>query len=185
MPRAGLTPDAVVAAAGVLLDEEPRADLTLAAVARRCGVALPSLYKHVGGLEDLHGRLARSVATDLAVLVRRAATGRAGADALRAFCAAYRGYAHDHPGRYAYLVRARPDDEGYTAAAAEVLDVLAQVFAAYGLAEGEHVDAARLVRSALHGFVSLETASGFGIPRDVDASFDRVVASLDVALQNW
>jgi AcrR family transcriptional regulator len=185
VPRAGLTPDVVVAEAATLVDEAGAQGLTLAAVARRCGVALPSLYKHVGGLDDLHGRLAVSVARELAVAVRRAATGRAGRDALTAVSAAYRDYARSHPGRYHYLVMARPDDPAYVAAATEVMDVLGEVFSAYGVRRDDVVDAARLVRSTLHGFVSLEEAHGFGLPRDVDGSYRRVVASLHVALTHW
>ena len=33
----------------------------------------------------------------------------------------------------------------------------------------------RTVRSALHGFVSLEASGGFGLPDDVDASFETLV----------
>ncbi|NUS52269.1 MAG: TetR family transcriptional regulator, partial [Nocardioidaceae bacterium] len=66
MPRAGLSPDVVVAEAAVLVDETGAAQLTLAALAKRFGVALPSLYKHVGGRDDLHARLAATVAGELA-----------------------------------------------------------------------------------------------------------------------
>ncbi len=55
----------------------------------------------------------------------------------------------------------------------------------YGLAGDDLVDATRVLRSALHGFVSLESAGGFGIPQDVDRSFDRVVQSLDAAFRSW
>jgi hypothetical protein len=34
------------------------------------------------------------------------------------------------------------------------------------------------VRSALHGFVTLEAVGGFGIPLDLDESFERMVAAL-------
>jgi hypothetical protein len=37
----------------------------------------------------------------------------------------------------------------------------------------------------LHGFVTLEAAGGFGLPRDVDRSFDRLVDALDAALTAW
>jgi len=37
---------------------------------------------------------------------------------------------------------------------------------------------ARAFRSAVHGFVLLEAAGGFGIPVDLDDSFDRLVATL-------
>jgi hypothetical protein len=40
------------------------------------------------------------------------------------------------------------------------------------------VHAARAFRSAVHGFVVLEAAGGFGIPVDLDDSFDRLLATL-------
>jgi AcrR family transcriptional regulator len=185
MPRAGLSPDVVVAEAARFVDDQGAQNLTLAALAKRFGVALPSLYKHVAGLDDLHGRLATTAASELAVEMRRAATGRAGVDALRSVAAAYRTYAAKHSGRYQYLLRAHPGDEAYEAAAGEVLDVVRGVFTGYAIDGDDAVDAARFVRSALHGFVSLEAADGFGIPRSVDRSFDRLVDGLDHALQDW
>jgi len=52
MPRAGLTAEAVVAAAGALADERGLDGVTLSELAGRLGVRPPSLYAHVGGLED-------------------------------------------------------------------------------------------------------------------------------------
>lgn len=46
-------------------------------------------------------------------------------------------------------------------------------------------DATRALRSALHGFVSLEAAGGFGLPRDVDRSFSRLVTAVDSAFKDW
>ena len=185
MPRAGLSPDVVVAEAGRLVDESGPGQLTLAALAKRFGVALPSLYKHVGGLDDLHARLATGTAADLATVMRRAATGRAGSDALRALADAYRQFALDHPGRYRYLLRARPEDPAYAAAARETLDVLDTVFEGYGVTGADAVDVARYVRSALHGFVSLQLEGGFAMSRQVDRSFERLVDALDRSLRTW
>ncbi len=50
MPRAGLTPDRIISEAATVADEVGLDRLTLAAVAHRCGVSLPGLYKHVSGL---------------------------------------------------------------------------------------------------------------------------------------
>jgi AcrR family transcriptional regulator len=186
VPRAGLSADVVVAEAVRLVDEVGPERLTLAALAQRFGVALPSLYKHVGGLEDLHGRLAVVAARELGTTLRRAATGKSRCDATAAVAAAYRGYARAHPGCYGYLLRPRPDDEEHALASKEVLDVLYDVLAGYGIqGEEDAVDAARLVRSVLHGWVALETAGGFAMPRSVDRSFDRLVDSLDHALAAW
>ena len=47
------------------------------------------------------------------------------------------------------------------------------------------IDAVRMMRAALHGFVSIETAGGFGIPQSVDATFARLVDTLDSAWSTW
>ncbi len=186
MPRAGLNTDVVVAEAVALVDAEGSGALTLAALATRFGVAVPSLYKHVDGLEDLQTRLAVATAQDLGAALRRAATGRSGRSATAAVAAAYRSYARSHPGCYAYLRRARPDDAAHAAASQEVLDVLYALFDGYGIPSGTpSVDAARFVRSTLHGFVALENADGFAMPRSVDRSFERLVDAVDVALRSW
>ena len=67
-------------------------------------------------------------------------------------------------------------------AAAEILSVFDDVFAGYGITGADAIDAARFVRSTLHGFVSLELGGGFGMPQSVDASFQRLVAATNLAL---
>ena len=185
MARAGLTPDAVVAAAAALADREGFEALTLARLAADTGVRPPSLYAHVGGLEDVRRRLAIRGAREMAVVLREAATGRAGGDALRAIAAAHRAYARAHPGSYLAAQRApAPDDSEAQAAAAEVVDVLRAVLAGYGL-EGDHaIHAARAVRAALHGFALLESGGGFGIKLDVGESFERMVELLDQGMRS-
>jgi hypothetical protein len=64
--------------------------------------------------------------------------------------------------------------------------VVAAVLRGYGIVDDDAViDAARTVRASLHGFVALEAAGGFGLPRDVDRSYDRLVEALDVGLTSW
>jgi hypothetical protein len=52
----------------------------------------------------------------------------------------------------------------------------------WALEGDEAVHAVRVIRSAVHGFVALEAAGGFGLPLDRDASFDRLVATLTAGL---
>src|SRR6187200_1098283 len=111
MPRAGLSADVLVAEAVRLVDREGAGALTLRALADHFGVAQPSLYKHIAGLDDLHGRLALVAARDLGTALRRAASGKAGADATAAVARAYLRYARQHPGCYGYLLRPRSGDE--------------------------------------------------------------------------
>ena len=186
MPRVGLTPQRVVEEAGAVADASGLDRLTLAAVAERFGVAIPSLYKHVNGLDGLRRDLAVQAVRELTDALSRAAVGRARRDALHAMAGAYRAYATAHPGRYAASVRApAPGDTEHQAAADDALTVFRAVLAGYGINGADAIDAIRGLRAALHGFVALEAAGGFGLPQSVDASYHRLVDALDAALTAW
>jgi AcrR family transcriptional regulator len=175
-----LTPERVVAEAGDLADS---GTLSLSTLAARLGVKVPSLYKHVGGLDDLHRRLALAGMADLTAVVQEATVGRSGGDALRAFAATYRAYARAHPGRYAAIQRApEPADTELAEAGARLAGLVVAILRGYGLDADAGVHATRAVRSALHGFVTLEAVGGFGLPQDVDESYERLVDLLDAGL---
>lgn len=195
MPRAGLSRSALVRAGLEVIDDgggRGFEDLTLAAVAGRVGVAVPSLYKHVGSLADLRASIAVECVHELTAALTAATIGRSGSDALRALAAAYRAYARDHPGRYAATQVAPRQREGDAAdgaatdsharASAATVAVVSAVLA--GCVPQDHmVDAIRAVRAGLHGFVALEVSGGFGLPQDVDASFAFLVDALDAGVR--
>lgn len=169
-----------------LADEVGFDRLTLALLAKRLGVTQPSLYKHIRGLEALRRHLSALASQELADVFSTAAAGRAGPDALRAVADAYRAYARRHPGRYAATqVAPDPDDAAHLAAAEKAVAAIYAVLHGYGLAGDDALDATRVLRCALHGFVLLENGGGFGLPRAVDRSFDQLVASLDTAFIGW
>jgi AcrR family transcriptional regulator len=181
--RPRLSPDRVVAEAAALADERGIQALSLAPLAERLGVRVPSLYKHVGGLDDLHRRLALAGLRDLGEELGAATVGRSGRDALLACATAWRAYAKAHPGRYGAIQRAPdPADAELVAAATRLTDLIFAILRGYGLDEDQTVHATRAVRSALHGFITLEAAGGFGLPQDVDESYARLVALLDTGL---
>ena len=183
MPRAGLNRDKVIAEAAIVVDELGWDKLTLAAVAERVGVRLPSLYGHIESLDALRQGVAAFATRELADAITSAAVGRSGTAALLATADAYREYARSHPGRYSATVRApAPDDKAHLAAADAVLKVVFAVLEGYGITGDDAVDVARAIRASLHGFVSLEAAGGFGMPRDIDQSFRRMVTTIDEAL---
>lgn len=187
MPRVGLDAETVVAAAAELADAEGLAALTLARLAARLGVRSPSLYAHVGGLDDLRTRLAVRGARELTAALQAAATGRSRSDALHAVADAYRAYARVHPGTYAATQSApgtEPDPalEEYASAAADLVAVLVAVLQGYELHDEDAIHAVRTVRAALHGFVSLEREGGFALPIDLEESYRRLVVMLDHGL---
>jgi AcrR family transcriptional regulator len=185
MARAGLDAAAVVDAAAKLVDADGLDAVTLARLAAVLGVRSPSLYAHVDGLEDLRRRLGARGAHELAAELARAAAGRAGGDALSAVAHAYLAYGRAHPGSYAAAQRARElqDDPEAVAAAGAVMEVILAVLRGYGLEGDDAVHAARTIRVALHGFVSLEADGGFAIALSLDETFEFVLATLDQGLR--
>jgi AcrR family transcriptional regulator len=186
VPRAGLSPPVVVREAARLVDEVGPEKLTLAALAQRLGVALPSLYKHIRGLDALLQKVSALATAELAASLTDAAVGRSGTDAVRALAAAYREYARMHPGRYLTTQWVPdPDDPDHVAAGDRAVGAIYAVLRGYGLSGDDAVDATRTLRSGMHGFVVLEHGGGFGPPQDAGRSFDQMVTALDIALRSW
>lgn len=189
MPRAGLDPQTVTELALAVVDDGGARgwdDLTLAAVAARAGVAVPSLYKHVPGLPALRRRVALVCIDQLGSTLATARAGHAQpVAALRAMAHAARGMAHSHPGRYQAAQGSwerDPDAADLHAAAARAVEQISSTLHASGVPADRLVDAVRAFRAAVHGFVALELAGGFGLPDDVDRSYaflvDRLAAGL-------
>ncbi len=118
----------------------------------------------------------------MASALQAAAAGRADAEALRAVAVAYRAYAHAHPGTYAAMQVASEREDNQAAGAAAV-GVFLAVLQGYGISGDAAIHAVRAVRSALHGFVSLEREGGFGIPLSLDQSFVTLVEMIDAGLE--
>jgi AcrR family transcriptional regulator len=185
MPRMGLTPDRVVATAAGLADESGLDTLTLAGLAEHLGVRVPSLYKHVDGLDDLRARMADAGMATLTGAVTRAAEGRQGRDALVSIAQAYRRFARLHPGQYQALIRPSKPGGSHFDNAQKIVDLLTRVVGDYKLSAEDTVHAVRTIRSSLHGFVSLEAVTGFGRSATVEASFYSMIAMIDRGLGGW
>jgi len=180
MPRAGLTPERIISEAATVADEVGLDRLTLAAVAQRCGVSLPGLYKHVSGLDEVKRGIALLGVRELTSAGARAAAGVTGADALRAISAAYRSYALAHPGRYAASVLApAPGDQEHIEVATQAVDVISAALAGYRLQGSALIHAVRMWRAACHGIATLQIAGGFGLPESVDVTFEYLINALD------
>lgn len=187
MPRAGLSPQAVVDLALAVVDEggpSGWADLGLSAVAHRAGVAVPSLYRHVDGLPALRSAVAARCVEELTAAMERAVGTSAGpptgAAAVRALAEATRTYALAHPGRYRAVQGAEAAALGERAA--PPAELVARAVEQLGAPPERWVDQVRAVRAGVHGFVELELSGGFGMPQDVDVSFRYLVDALVAGL---
>jgi AcrR family transcriptional regulator len=186
MPRAGLTEDRVVAEAELMADEAGLSKVTLAALAGRLGVRQPSLYKHIESMAGLHRSISIRAKKEIVDVLARAAAGRSRRDVIQSMSHAYRTWALAHPGRYeaAQHMPVKGDKEDEAANNAFVA-LFADCLAGYDLRADDAIDAIRTWRSALHGFVTIETSGGFGLPVDIDHSFDRMVSGLVIVMAGW
>ena len=167
-----------------LADAEGLEAATLSRIASELGVRPPSLYNHVESHAALMRALALESVEEFGDAIRDAAVGKAREDGIRAVAVAFRAYATEHPGRYAATVRAPTvDDKEAKDIARRTLAPIIAVLAGWGIEGDEAIHLVRVIRSALHGFVSLELGGGFGIPLQVDESFDLLVDSLVVAIE--
>src|SRR5258708_13910547 len=170
--RVGLDHATVVEAAAKVVGEEGIEQPSLGRLAERLGVRPPSLYNHVAGLPGIKHGLALFCSRELLDRLLRATIGKSRAEAIFALANAYRAYARETPGRYAFTLPAPdPGDQVLAAVAQQLVDVGRAVLAPYRLSEEVAIHAIRSLRSIVHGFISLEMAGGFRMPGEPGASF--------------
>ncbi len=180
-----LTPEIVVDVAVQMLETVSLDDLTLTRIAGELGVTQPALYRHLGGIDDLWRQLGLRGRAELAEALTEATIGRSGPDSVEAASRAWRTFTKVKPGLYAATDR-HPcaGDEELEAAVERVVEVLAMSLRGFDLDEGSTIDAARTLRSSLHGFVHLEMGEGHPHPHDNDASFETMVSMLCVGFEH-
>jgi AcrR family transcriptional regulator len=182
--RPGLDAAQIIGGAAELADTVGLRHFTLKELADKLKVKTPSLYNHVSSLDAVHRGLTLRALQELANRMRASAVGRSGLDALRGIAHAERDYAHQHPGLFAAVQRTVEDqDEELRRAAHALLDIVLAVLRGYQLEGEANIHAARALRAALTGFVLLETKNGFGLPTDVDQSFEWLIVMLDAGLR--
>ena len=176
----------VLGAAADLVDRRGVEALTLAAIAAELGVRVPSLYHHVDGLPQLRTALRARALRLLHVTLAEATVGRADRDALAGVVHGLRRFAHAHPGLLGFTASVGPEDDAEARAAGEaVVALIFSVLRGYRLEGSAAVHATRVLRAALHGFVTLEAAGGFARAEEVEDTLEALVGVLDAGLRAW
>lgn len=166
----------IVDTARDIADAEGLDAVSLSRVARALGSSQPALYRHIGSYPELVRALGLQCRELLAAQLTDAAAGLAGDDAVAAVANAWRRLVKDHPGAYAATDRYPcAGDPELEMAVQGIVDILSRTLVAYDLTDEQRIDAARTLRSALHGFSHLETGDGHPLDQDLDASFDTLV----------
>jgi AcrR family transcriptional regulator len=176
--KVGLTLERVVETAAGIADRHGIEAMSLRVVADELGIKTPSLYNHVAGLPGLRRELALYAAGQVGAIFSTEVVGESPSEALHRLAVEYRRFAKQRPGVYQALLPAPApgdDEELYVAMAAPVA-ALRRHLVEGGVPAEQTVHLIRALRATIHGFVDLEMKDGFGMPEDIDDSFDRAVA---------
>ena len=177
--RAGLDAETIVQKAAELADKDGLGALSMATLASYLGVRPPALYHYFAGLVGLRRRLSLLGLREAEARVGRAVMGKAGDEAVLALAHALRDFANDHPGLYEAASRAPdPEDRDWQAAGREVVEIMVRALSAYRLSDDATRHVVRMLRSIVHGCVSLEHIGGFGLPKVVDETFRCLLVAL-------
>ncbi|GAA2703131.1 MULTISPECIES: TetR/AcrR family transcriptional regulator [Actinoplanes] len=182
----------IVAAAAELLDEAGNEQaVTLRAVARRIGIAAPSIYAHFPDRQTILLAVVQDAFTELTDTLRAAIGADEAVTRLRAACAAYLDFAATRPQRYRVMFgglwNAGDAVDGATVSATEATalgqDALAVLVTALdGCVAAGHSTSTDTTADTialwlgLHGLAHQRTvAPGFPFPADIA---DRMISSL-------
>jgi AcrR family transcriptional regulator len=156
--------------AAEILEHDGLEALSLGAIARRAGIATPSIYKHFPSRRAIELRLIEDGFRDFGAAVGRALAAADGTTRGRvaAFAAAYRADGLRHPARYRLMTdgplpRAELDPAAEQDGQRELFELIPD----------EHV--ARSAWAWAHGLLSLELAGRYPPGADVDAAWDVLV----------
>jgi AcrR family transcriptional regulator len=177
--KAGYSQADVIAEAVRQVDQHGWYQLSMGDLATRLKIKTPSLYNHVDGMNGLRRMLALRAAQLLDDALVRVTIGKSGDAAVLAMAQAHRSFLKAHPGLAEATVAAPPKkDREWNAATDKVVHTCVTVLQGYGLELDDALHALRGIRSAVHGFALMERNGGFGLPIDVDRSFEWMIRSL-------
>jgi AcrR family transcriptional regulator len=179
-----LDSDAVVEAACALVEELGAERLTLQLLAERLGVKPPSLYNHIASLQALREAVAIRTLDRVGEALREAALGRSGEEALRAMATAYRRFAKAKPGQFRAMLEQMYGEGAVREEGRSILEIFYRALEPYGLGKAGTTHFSRAIRSAIHGFVSLEEIGFKGKP-GAEESFELMVGAFIASLGSY
>lgn len=177
MPRKGLSHEEIMQAAIILVEEKGYDHFSLRELASRLHVKPASLYNHVAGIDEIGTAIAKEAVKRLKKTLTIASSGKEPDEAFLSAARAYRRFASNNQELYNSIIRMpETKDAELTKASLEGIEPLRAIIMSYGVKENSRVHFMRSIRSALHGFVSLEAAGFMRLnPVPIEESFEAMI----------
>jgi len=194
MKGKGLSLKLITETASQLIEEKGYENFSVRELAVALNVKAASLYNHINGVGDITREVGALAAGKLNVAITEAVGDQTRDAALRAAFFAYRRFAQENPELYRAIIGLPVLDSGGKLRDIRKLsvDALKIIVGEYGVSEKTGICFLREIRSALHGFVTLEAVGYFSstdVNTDesfrflVDGAVDRI-DRLESAYQN-
>lgn len=181
MAKMGLDKSTVIERAAELSNKIGFERITLKLLAEELGIQPPSLYNHIGSLEELKKELMLYGWRQMEERILRAAVGVSGYEALREMCRAFYGYATENKGIWsAMLWYNKYSDEDNDAATSGMFAIIYKIMDSVNISRENSEHLIRTLRGFLEGFSLLVNNGAFGHSADIEESFE---ISLDVLIE--
>jgi len=179
MAHRGLTRDLIMQKAISLINDSGYKNISFTAISESFQVKPPAMFKHFKNLEELKESLTLYGIKKLKQNLQNSVIGESAEPALRALCKAYRNFARTNSGLYLAIQPSYfNSNKEIEREAIALMEIIIRVIKGFSIAAENIIHLLRIVRSSLHGFVVLEIEFGFGMPGNIDISFDHQVDAL-------
>ena len=173
MARMGLDKNAVICRAAQLANDVGLENITLKALANDLNVQPPSLYYHIGGLDDLKKELMIYGWLQMEDKILEAVAGISGYDAIEVICRTFVKYATENPGVFnAMLWYNKFENDETNNATQKLFSVVFKVFSSLNISQEDSEHLMRTFRSFLEGFALLVNHNAFGNPISINDSLE-------------
>ena len=169
----------VIKTASDMADRNGLHNVSLKAIAENLGIRTPSLYNHIGSLDELLREIAHSGMRTMNEKMIRAAIGKTGDSALKLVAVEYLNYMIEHPGVYEIIQWASWNGTEETAIIFnDYLSLLKTLICSCGFNPDKTTEILSMVTGMLHGYTTLQLRYAFSNPDKVRKELSEAIDTL-------
>lgn len=163
-----VTREAVIKVASDLADKDGLNNVLLKTVAEKLNIRTPSLYNHIGSLDELLREVAHKGMKSMNEKMTKVAIGNFGDAAIKSVSIEYLNYMIEHPGIYEAIQWATwHGSEEIREIYGNYISLLTALVRSFNLKPGSTNEVLNLLTGIIHGYTTLQLRNAFANPDEV------------------